>query len=100
VISQQDRSAIDGAVLGPHALVLRWFAGSDDDRLLTVNLGTDLRYVPAPEPLLAPVPARPWILQWSSDHPDYGGPGVVNPLTEKGWHIPATSATLFAPSKT
>jgi maltooligosyltrehalose trehalohydrolase len=45
--------------------------------------------------LLAPVTDGGWRLQWSSEHPRYGGPGIVNPLTENGWHIPAASATLF-----
>jgi maltooligosyltrehalose trehalohydrolase len=60
-----------------------------------INLGEDLHFVPAPEPLLAPAPGGYWALLWSSDHPQYGGPGVVNPLTDEGWHIPAESATVF-----
>jgi maltooligosyltrehalose trehalohydrolase len=100
VISRQDRHSIDGAVLGPQALALRWFTDYDEDRLLIVNLGPDLHFVPAPEPLLAPVSGGSWILSWSSDHPSYGGPGVLNPLTDKGWHIPGRSATLLATTKT
>jgi maltooligosyltrehalose trehalohydrolase len=40
-----------------------------------------------------------WILQWSSDHPRYGGPGTINPLSDHGWRIPAATATLFRPEK-
>jgi len=99
VLGRQDRWALDGAVLGTHALVLRYGAPMDDDRLLVVNLGADLHFVPAPEPLLAPVEGGSWILQWSSEHPRYGGSGIINPLSDKGWHIPAASATLFRAEK-
>jgi maltooligosyltrehalose trehalohydrolase len=99
VLGRQDRWALDGAVLATQALVLRYDAPMDDDRLLVVNLGADLRFVPAAEPLLAPVEGGSWILQWSSEHPRYGGSGILNPLTEEGWHIPAASATLFRAEK-
>jgi maltooligosyltrehalose trehalohydrolase len=95
VLARQDRLALDGAVLGHQALVLRYSAPMDDDRLLVINLGADLPLVPAPEPLLAPVTGGEWVLQWSSDHPRYGGPGIINPLTEEGWRIPAATTTLF-----
>ena len=99
ILARQDRTSLDGAVLGPQALVLRYSAPMDDDRLLVVNLGPDLDCVPAPEPLLAPVEAGSWVLQWSSEHPRYGGSGIINPLTDEGWHIPASSATLFRAAK-
>lgn len=100
VLARQERRWLDGAVLGPQALVLRYCTDTDDDRLLVVNLGPDLSYVPAPEPLLAPVTDGAWKLAWSSDHPRYGGPGVVNPLSDRGWRIPAGSAALFTATKT
>jgi maltooligosyltrehalose trehalohydrolase len=96
VLARQDRRSIDGAVLSPQALALRWLTESDDDRLLIVNLGPDLTCVPAPEPLLAPVSEGRWNLLWSSDRPCYGGPGVRHPLSETGWHIPGGSAAFFA----
>ncbi|NWF74291.1 MAG: malto-oligosyltrehalose trehalohydrolase [Nitrospirae bacterium] len=99
VLGRQDRRSIDGAVLGPQALALRWFTESDDDRLLIVNLGPDLTFVPAPEPLLAPVSEGRWNLLWSSDDPRYGGPGVRDPLSDMGWHISGEGSTLFAASK-
>jgi maltooligosyltrehalose trehalohydrolase len=99
ILSRQDRGALDGAVLGTQALVLRYSGSMDDDRLLVVNLGPDLNFIPAPEPLLAPVAGGSWVMQWSSEHPCYGGPGIINPLTEEGWRIPAATATLFAAAK-
>ncbi len=95
VFSAQARDRLDGAVLGSHAFAIRYFEETGYDRLLVVNLGADLHLVPAPEPLLAPHPTGYWHLMWSSDHPQYGGPGAVNPLTDKGWHIPGESATVF-----
>ncbi|MDI3463869.1 MAG: malto-oligosyltrehalose trehalohydrolase [Nitrospira sp.] len=95
VFSAQSREKIDGAVLGLHAFVVRYFEETGYDRLVVVNLGADLHFVPAPEPLLAPQPDGYWALLWSSDHPQYDGPGIVNPLTDAGWHIPAESATVF-----
>ncbi|SLM47353.1 Malto-oligosyltrehalose trehalohydrolase [Nitrospira japonica] len=99
VLSRQDRRSIDGAVLGPQALVLRYFTDSDEDRLLVVNLGEDLPFIPAPEPLLAPVAGGSWMLHWSSEHPHYGGSGTVNPLSEQGWVVPSATATLFLAAK-
>ena len=75
-LRRRRRGAVDGAVLGPMAFVLRFF-GEGDDRLLIVNLGVDLRLDPAPEPLLAPPCDRGWQTHWSSEDldPIYGGDG-------------------------
>jgi len=96
VIARQDRERLDGAVLGPEAFALRFFSDAGEDRLLVVNLGTDLEYVPAPEPLLAPAGGGGWRVLWSSDDPAYGGPGVVNPCGAEGWRLPGASAVLLA----
>ncbi len=95
VFSAQSRENIDGAVLSQHAFAIRYFEKTGYDRLVVINLGADLHFVPAPEPLLAPRPNGYWALLWSSDHPQYGGQGIVNPLTDEGWQIPAESATVF-----
>ncbi|MGH8056786.1 MAG: DUF3459 domain-containing protein, partial [Candidatus Entotheonellia bacterium] len=96
IVAAQARDRIDGAVLGPGALVIRFFGGDGDDRLLCVNLGADLAYDPAPEPLLAPIQGGSWKLIWSSDDPLYGGPGRPNVSGEEGWRLPAESAVFFA----
>lgn len=96
VIAQQRRDRLDGAVIGPSAFVLRYAGQNGDDRLLLVNLGPDLDFRPAPEPLLAPPSGRAWSFRWSSDAPVYGGPGVIEPLTETGWKIPGGAAVLYA----
>jgi maltooligosyltrehalose trehalohydrolase len=95
IFAAQSRESLDGAVIGPQAFVIRFFGADGDDRLLVVNLGADHSYVPAPEPLLAPVAGGSWQLGWSSDDPRYGGPGLINPLAEDGWRIPGMSAVVF-----
>ena len=96
VIAQQARDRVDGAVIGPSAFVLRYFGQEGNDRLLLINLGADCNYRPAPEPLLAPSEGWVWSLVWSSDSPEYGGPGVIEPLTETGWFVPGGSAAFYA----
>ena len=100
----QRRGAIDGAVLGPEALVIRWFdpAGLGDDRLLLVNLGVELRLNVTAEPLLAP-PAtdQRWRLLWTSEDPRYGGNGTADPESEeRNWLLAAHTALVMAPMPT
>ena len=95
VIAAQARDALDGAVLTQRAFVLRWFDAERGDRLLAVNLGDEARLCPAPEPLLAPPPGAAWAMVWSSDDPRYGGPGAVDPCSERGWRLPGESAALL-----
>ena len=68
---------VDGAVLSADAFVLRYFSEAHGDRLLLVNLGTDLHLDPIPEPLLAPMAGRPWQVVFSSEDPKYGGTGTL-----------------------
>jgi maltooligosyltrehalose trehalohydrolase len=110
----QAAAGIDGAVLGPAALVLRWFApapapgtgsaaagaagAAADDRLLVINLGADLELVPAPEPLLAPPAGARWQVLWSSEDPRYGGAGAPPPEDAEGsWRLPGQAAVALRP---
>ena len=101
VFACQDRHAIDGAVLGEEAFVLRFFAAPDavteHDRLLIVNFGRDLVLDRAPEPLLAPVDDGPWRVRWSSESPRYGGSGTVPLEADDGWRLPGHAAAVLAP---
>jgi maltooligosyltrehalose trehalohydrolase len=93
-------------VLSSQAFVMRWFAddprlevwppSSDGDRLLVVNLGADLRFNPAPEPLLAPQADRGWSLLWSSEDPKYGGQGTAPLDTDDNWLIPGQATVLLS----
>jgi len=83
---------VRGAVIGEETLALRY-----EQRLLIVNLGAEIRMDIVPEPLLAPPLDRRWELRWSSDAPDYGGPGVI-PIETKGtWIVPAHAAIVMNP---
>jgi maltooligosyltrehalose trehalohydrolase len=86
---------IDGALLSPLAFVLRFFGKDGDDRLLLVNLGSDLLLTPAPEPLLAPGEGRSWRVLWTSEDPRYGGDGARAIDDDKGWHIPGEAAVAM-----
>jgi maltooligosyltrehalose trehalohydrolase len=98
VYSAQEPRALDGAVLGPAAFVLRYFGCDGDDRLLVVNLGPDLHLNPAPEPLLAPPAGRVWRTVWSSEDYVYGGTGTAPLETKDNWCLPGESAVALAPA--
>jgi len=91
---------VQGAVLGPRALVLRWFDDAAGDRLLILNLGSDLRLQVAPEPLLAPPARARWHVLLSSEQPEYGGRGAPNPELATGWLLQGHCAVVLgaAPS--
>jgi maltooligosyltrehalose trehalohydrolase len=97
--SKQERGAVDGAVLGPHSFLLRFFDSlGKDDRLLVINLGPAVTLEVAPEPLLAPTDdEHGWETLWSSEQPRYGGPGMLPLETETGWNLPAESAAALQP---
>ncbi len=95
--SRQERDGVDGAVLGPHCFVLRFFDSLGYDRLLVVNLGAAFVLEVAPEPLLAPPAPGRWKTLWSSEAPKYGGPGEVALETKTGWTIPAEAAVALQP---
>ncbi len=93
----QIRGGVDGAVLSRDCFVLRFFGEADDDRLLVVNLGCRSELRPASEPLLAPPLEKEWELIWTSDSPQYGGPGRVDIVPDAGWLVPAYAAVAFRP---
>jgi maltooligosyltrehalose trehalohydrolase len=99
VFSRPRRQGVDGAVLGPDAFVLRFFAGDGKDRLLLVNLGVDVKLSPAPEPLLAPLPGNIWRVKWSSEDPRYGGSGTPPLGGEASWWIPGNAALVLYPEE-
>jgi maltooligosyltrehalose trehalohydrolase len=85
-------------VLGPGALVLRYFGENHDDRLVLVNLGRDLPLEIAPEPLLATPPEKRWAVIFSTEDPCYGGCGTAPPETEQeGWFIAGRCAVVLKP---
>ena len=97
VLVRQGEDGLDGAVLGTQAFVIRFFGAEGDDRLLVVNLGPNLHFAPAPEPLLAPPEGRVWAVRWSSEDLAYGGGGTFPPESRDGWRLPGEAAVLLAP---
>jgi maltooligosyltrehalose trehalohydrolase len=99
VISQQDATKLEGAVLSAQAFVLRWQDSQHGDRLLVVNLDRELELRSPAEPLLSPPHGARWSLLWSSEHPRYGGHGTALPVAEGGrgpWRLTAQSAVLLS----
>jgi len=96
--SQIVPNGVDGAVLGRHSFVLRYFAErSEDARLLVINLGEQQVFSPAPEPLLAPPDDYEWQTLWTSDALLYGGVGMKPIATNFGWTLFAESAVALHP---
>ena len=96
VFSRPQARALDGAVLSADTFALRYFSASHGDRLVVVNLGTDLYISPTPEPLLAPPFERPWHVIWSSEDPKYGGLGTFPPDSDDNWRIPGNAAVVLS----
>jgi maltooligosyltrehalose trehalohydrolase len=95
VIARQDKSEIEGSVLGPEAFALRWFTEDDDDRLLVVNLGRDIALYPSSDPIVAAPRELKWQIVWSSEDARYGGSGTPE-LDDKRWQIPSHAAVFLA----
>lgn len=89
------RTDVDGAVLSNNAFVIRYFG--EDDRILIVNLGSDLHLDPAPEPLLAPPYKMGWELIFSTEDPKYFGSGTAPLESKNNWVIPGHAAVLLKP---
>ncbi len=79
-----------GSALTDDVLVLRY-----QRRVLIVNLGDEIRLDIVNEPLLAPPLDEYWDLLWSSDSPEYGGPGITPVNTRGTWVVPARAAVLL-----
>jgi maltooligosyltrehalose trehalohydrolase len=88
------RAQLDGAVLGPHAFVLRYFC-EQGDRLLLINFGADLHLRVMPEPLLAAPDDTRWEIVLSTESPRYGGDGVA-PIEVSGqdWRLPGVNLEI------
>jgi maltooligosyltrehalose trehalohydrolase len=94
VFSAQRADRIHGAVLASEAFLLRYLGEEGDDRLVLVNLGRDLEWSPAAEPLLAPPAGRAWRTLWSSEDPRYGASGTPR-LDLHHWFLPGHAAIVL-----
>ena len=94
----REGTRVDGSVLGPDALLLRFFADEPaDERLLLVNLGADLPVASVPDPLFAPPVGTDWHVVWSSEDSVYGGGGRRRVETTRRFILSANSAVVLAP---
>ena len=98
--SSQRPGGIDGAVLSDQAFLLRFFTDDHrEDRVLMVNLGTDLTRSSVAEPLLAPPSGCEWMVLWSSEDPKYGGLGTGRIWPDGRGYVPRESAVVLSPTK-
>jgi maltooligosyltrehalose trehalohydrolase len=97
VLRRPKPRGVDGSILSDKAFLLRHFDSRHGDRLAIFNLGADLHFDPAPEPLLAPPQGAIWTIRWSSEDPKYGGTGTPFPDSGENWRVPAYSALLLVP---
>jgi maltooligosyltrehalose trehalohydrolase len=96
VLSTAGRRRPEGAVLGSGAFVLRYIDREHGDRLLIINLESDLDFSPAREPLIAPPFRGRWRLEWSSESPEYGGQGTRRLHFDEPLVLPGACALFFA----
>lgn len=98
LIGNAERGTFDGAVLSSSAFLIRFFGPDNNDRLLLINLGAQLHFDPAPEPLLAPPLGCLWETAWTSEDPRYGGGGTRQIDSEDNWNLSPESAALLIPT--
>jgi maltooligosyltrehalose trehalohydrolase len=100
VFRAQGRDGVDGTVLSSAAFALRLFSpGHVDDRVLIVNLGSQLCRSSFAEPLLAPPPNGRWVVTWSSEDPSYDGSGTPDIWPDEQWCLPGESAIVLSPQQ-
>jgi maltooligosyltrehalose trehalohydrolase len=95
VFSEQRAESMYGAVLSAQAFLLR-FISAAGDRLIVVNLGSELELAPAPEPLLAPPSGASWRTVLSSEDVKYGGSGYVIPHHDGMWRLSPRATSVLA----
>ncbi len=96
----EGRLRLDGSVLSEQAFLLRFFGGdAAEDRLLLVNLGSDLRLESLPDPLFAPPNGNQWQVLWSSEDRAYGGIGIRPMDPQARWVLTGESAIVLHPVK-
>jgi maltooligosyltrehalose trehalohydrolase len=94
VFSAADSLRIEGATLGPRALVLRYSDRSGEARLLVASLDDALDASALAEPLLAPPAGASWERLLSTEDLAYGGEG--SPPAKAGLVLPCAAALVFA----
>lgn len=97
---REGRMRLDGSIMSETAFLLRFFGSTEEeDRLLLVNLGHDLRVESFAEPLFAPPAACQWQVLWSSEDRTYGGVGIRQLEPQSRWVLTGESAVVMRPAK-
>jgi maltooligosyltrehalose trehalohydrolase len=94
----QRAARMAGATLDDHTLVLRFIGHiAHEDRLVVVNLGPDLEFGRAPEPIVAPPSLFSWCLAWCSEDRAYGGVGIAGNDPPMKLVATGQATTVFRP---
>ena len=88
-IALQADAGLDGATLGERAMLVRFFGPANDDRLLVINLGSDLDVAGWSEPLVAPPATR---------HGRCCGRAKIHPMAAAARRCGGTTVGLFRAS--
>jgi maltooligosyltrehalose trehalohydrolase len=87
-----------GATLGERAMLLRYLGeGREADRLLIVNLGSDVNVATLAQPLVAPPEGLEWSVLWCSEERRYGGSGVAPSAPPNRLVATGYATTVFQP---
>ena len=88
-----DQVDVETSAHHAHVVLIRYVAAAGH-RLLVINLADDY-LSPMNDPLLAPLPGTEWQHVWSSEHPAYGGSGVIEFPGKGQWLMTGGSTTLL-----
>jgi maltooligosyltrehalose trehalohydrolase len=94
----QKYARLAGATLDDRVLALRFIGRvAHEDRLLIVNLGPDLDFACAPEPIVAPPALFAWTVSFCTEDPAYGGVGIARNDPPMKLVATGQSSTVFRP---
>jgi maltooligosyltrehalose trehalohydrolase len=100
IASGQGKTRVDGSTIGVHAFLLRYFhPQAENERVVIINLGSDLAVSSFADPLMAPPTRTQWDVAWSSEDPLYGGSGRRGMDFQRRWTLPADCALFLRPIK-
>jgi maltooligosyltrehalose trehalohydrolase len=95
----QRAQRLAGSTLDDRTLLLRYIGRTaHEDRLLIVNLGRDIDFASAPDPLVAPPELFEWSVLWCSEDRAYGGVGIAGNCLPVKLVATGQATTVFRPT--
>ena len=95
----QRAQRLTGSTLDDHTLLLRYIGRvAHEDRLVLVNLGSDMDIACAPDPLVAPPDLFEWTVLWCSEDRAYGGVGIAGNCLPAKLVATGQATTVFRPT--